>query len=718
MADTGTGAEASTDTSEGTPADDTAVLRDALATVMRDTAASVGTLHLVSPEESALRLVAVSGGTTSLLRPWMKIPLDGSAPAADAWRRKAFVWLPDQQEMALRYPSMGLIMPYDVMLASLPIVGHRRTWGVLSVLLPVTHAGHLTPAELRSLQDACRRVARALDEREQSGEGPPPLDTPQKVTPLRRDEPSPVAARAAYDALERIPAGVCALDRDGRVVYLNPTAARLLEIDAHTPLGHRPDSMLPWLRDPVFEAQYRASVVTRRPVGFNATTPSGRRLGFLLFAHETGIAVRVMDADMAGEPSLPSRRDPAHPPSRIEPGDLYHLTHLSATLAEAASAEHVIRLVREQVVPAFGPTAFVLAKVQEGRLSVMDTAGMNEAGSRHLEGKPLTADDPALHALSDHRPRFYASVEELSRDLPPSRQVPDGMAAWALMPLVSDGRAVGCLVLGYREPHLFSTAERSLLVSLAGLIALALDRTLVSDTEHRLALELQSSLLPSRLPEVPGLTFAARYLPSTRGSGIGGDFYDVIRWGDETAAAATVGDVQGHDTEAAALMGQVRTAVRAVAGAPPNEVMRRANTLMANLEAERFTSCAYAQFDLPAHQVRMVTAGHVPALVRQPDGRTGTVELPQGLLLGVESEFLYRTRTLPFDPGSVLALYTDGLVETPDTEIDASILELARTLSEADATDLDGMAESLLRHAHASGPRYDDIALLLIRCDA
>ncbi|MFE5210907.1 SpoIIE family protein phosphatase [Streptomyces sp. NPDC056600] len=707
MADIGTGASAPTVTR---------TLGTALATVMRDTAASVGMLHLASPEENALRLVTVAGGTTSLLRPWMTIPLDASAPAADAWRRKAFVWLPDQQEMALRYPSIGLIMPYDVMLAALPIVGGTRTWGVLSVLLPVTHAGHLTPAELRSLQDACGSVARVLDEREASGAGLPPLDVIHKVTPLRRDEPAPEAARAAYDALERIPAGVCALDRDGRVVYLNPAAARLLEIDAHTALGHRPDAMLPWLRDPVYEAQYRASVVTRRPVGFNVTTPSGRRLGFLLFAHETGIAVRVMEADMAGEPSLPRNRDPGQP-SRIEPGDLYHLTHLSAALAEAASAEHVIRLVREQVVPAFGPTAFVLAKVEEGRLTVLDTAGLNEAGSRHLEGKPLTADEPALRMLTDHRPRFYASVEELCRDLPPSRQVPDGMAAWALMPLVSDGRAMGCLVLGYREPHLFSTAERSLLVSLAGLIALALDRTLVSDTEHRLALDLQSSLLPSRLPEVPGLTFAARYLPSTRGSGIGGDFYDVIRWGDEGAAAVTVGDVQGHDTEAAALMGQVRTAVRAVAGAPPGEVMRRANTLLANLEAERFTSCAYAEFDLPAHQVRMVTAGHVPALLRRLDGRTGTVELPQGLLLGVESDHVYRTRTLGFDPGSVLALYTDGLVEKPDTEIDASIQELARSLSEADTGDLDGTAESLLRHAHASGPRYDDIALLLIRCD-
>jgi serine phosphatase RsbU (regulator of sigma subunit) len=114
----------------------------------------------------------------------------------------------------------------------------------------------------------------------------------------------------------------------------------------------------------------------------------------------------------------------------------------------------------------------------------------------------------------------------------------------------------------------------------------------------------------------------------------------------------------------------------------------------------------------------MVTAGHVPSLVRWPDGRAETVDLPQGLLLGVDGDHSYRTRTVDFPPGTVLALYTDGLVERPDIEIDDAIGALARTLSETYPADLDEAAERLLRHAHASGPRYDDIALLLIRCDA
>ncbi|MGW0928010.1 SpoIIE family protein phosphatase [Streptomyces sp. NPDC002644] len=686
-----------------------------LAMVMRDTAASMGTVFLASPEENLLRLSVVSGGTSTLADPWLKVSMDDPAPVADAWRRRELVWLPDQQEMARRYPALGLVLPYEVMLAAVPVVG-QEAWGVLSVLLPITREARLTPAELGSLRSAARALARVLDERRASGAGPLRVDVPHRVLPLQREKADREAAQAAYDVLERVPAGFCALDRDGRVAYLNPAAERMLEVDSYAALGHRPQALVPWLLDPVFEAQYRAAVLTRRATGFNASTPSGRRLGFQLFAHEAGVAIRIMDEDVPDAPALLPDRNPGEF-SRAEPADIYHLTHVSARLAAAASAGDVVRLVREQVVPALGPSAFVLARVFEGRVDVLDTMGVNEAGSRHLEGLSVTADEPAARVLDDLLPRFYSSAEELLREAPRSRQVRDGMAAWAVMPLVSHARAMGCLVLGYAEPHLFTRAERSMLLALAGLVALALDRTMISDTEHRLALELQSALLPRRLPRVSGLTFAARYLPTTRGSGIGGDFYDVIRWGDGREAAVTVGDVQGHDTEAAALMGQVRTAVRATAGAPPDEVMRRANLLLVNLEAERFTSCAYAHVDLRAGEVAMANAGHVPPLLRHPDGHTEAVALPPDLLLGVEGDQTYRTRTVGLEPGAVLALYTDGLVEQSEEPLDVSIERLARKLSDADPADLDLMADDVLRHAHADGPRHDDIALLLARSD-
>ncbi|WP_158791300.1 PP2C family protein-serine/threonine phosphatase, partial [Streptomyces sp. NRRL WC-3549] len=131
------------------------------------------------------------------------------------------------------------------------------------------------------------------------------------------------------------------------------------------------------------------------------------------------------------------------------------------------------------------------------------------------------------------------------------------------------------------------------------------------DTKDRLAHSLQAHLLPHTLPRIAGLDIAARYLPATRGMGIGGDFYDVIRL-DATTAAAAIGDVQGHNVNAAALMGQVRTAVHASAGAPPDEVLARTNRLLADLDPGLFTSCLYVHLDLAGNRARLATAGHPP----------------------------------------------------------------------------------------------------------
>lgn len=143
---------------------------------------------------------------------------------------------------------------------------------------------------------------------------------------------------------------------------------------------------------------------------------------------------------------------------------------------------------------------------------------------------------------------------------------------------------------------------------------------------------------------------AARYLPATRGMDIGGDFYDLIRLGPTTAAAA-IGDVQGHNVNAAALMGQVRTAVHATAGAAPDEVLARTNRLLTDLDPDLFTSCLYVHLDLGAHTACLATAGHPPPLLRHPDGTTEPLRLPPGLLLGIDPDAGYASTEIPLPPG-------------------------------------------------------------------
>ncbi len=262
------------------------------------------------------------------------------------------------------------------------------------------------------------------------------------------------------------------------------------------------------------------------------------------------------------------------------------------------------------------------------------------------------------------------------------------------------------------RPHRFPPTERAVLTSLAGLIGQALDRARLYDTQHNVAGRLQAALLPHTLPDIPGLDVAARYLPAGHGLDVGGDFYDLIRLNDTTAAAA-IGDVQGHNIDAAALMGQVRTAVHAhnTVGAPPGDVLSRTNRLLIDLDPGLFTSALYAHLDLARHAACLASAGHPRPLVRHADGHTEVLHTPPGLLLGIDPEADYPAMKVPLPPGCVLLLYTDGLIEEPGVDPDDAIAALAGLLERTDASNLDALADTLIQQA--PNP-VDDIALLLI----
>lgn len=199
---------------------------------------------------------------------------------------------------------------------------------------------------------------------------------------------------------------------------------------------------------------------------------------------------------------------------------------------------------------------------------------------------------------------------------------------------------------------------------------------------------------------------------------IGGDFYDLIH-ATPTTAAAVIGDVQGHNTTAVALMGQVRTAVHAhaTAGASPGDILARTNRMLTDLDPGLFTSCLIAELDLARGRVRFATAGHPPPLLRGPDGRTDIPVVPPGLLLGIDPRSEYPVSEMPLPQGSLLALYTDGLVEVPGADIGDAIADLARHLARSDVQDLDRLADDLVRQAEGTTHRTDDIALLLVRYD-
>ncbi|MFE0802592.1 SpoIIE family protein phosphatase [Streptomyces sp. NPDC058812] len=680
----------------------------AMASVVRESGAFGGLLYVLPPGDNALWQILVAGVPQEIAAPWRRVALTDPMPVADAVRERRLVWVGGREEMARRYPRPALVLPYDFALAATPLASGTIVRGGLVLLWSGVHPERLSPEEREAIQEGCRHLGGLLQQAADRSDPLLPADRVRTLPPPTGRTPSPAEATAVSAFVDRLPGGSCALDLHGRITFITPAGADLVGADRADLVGALPWEALPWMDVPHVEDRYRAALVSRRPQNFSVLRPPETWLAFELYPDATGISVRITPGGPA-EDVPPSPSVPTAGPSRATV--LYHLMHLASTLTEAVGVQDVVEQTADQLLPALGAQAMVLMTAEGGRLKILGYRGYRAALMDRFDAVPLTSDIPGANVLARGVPDFFASFAEL-RHAYPTTVHEDGMAAWAVLPLIASGRPIGSLLLAYKRPHVFPPGERAALTSLAGLVGQALDRARLYDAKHHLAHRLQSALLPHTLPHVPGLRVAARYLPAARGLGIGGDFYDLIRL-DEHTASATIGDVQGHNVDAAALMGQVRTAVHAHAtvGATPDDVLARTNRLLTDLDPGLFTSCVYVHLDLATHRVCLASAGHPPPLVRHADGRIEVLQVPPGLLLGIEPDARYSVLECDLPPGSVLALYTDGLVEAPGVDLDDATTALAGLLEQADPTDLDAMADTLIRHAPSPG---DDIALLLL----
>jgi serine phosphatase RsbU (regulator of sigma subunit) len=196
---------------------------------------------------------------------------------------------------------------------------------------------------------------------------------------------------------------------------------------------------------------------------------------------------------------------------------------------------------------------------------------------------------------------------------------------------------------------------------------------------------------------------------------VGGDWYDVIAT-RRGPLALVIGDVQGHGVAAAATMGQLRSAVRAFAlsANAPELVMGRTNELLIGLDPGQFASCCYVLLDPASGRAQAVRAGHPQPLLRHPDGRAEVLDLPGGVVLGIDPDAAYPVTELRLEPGAVLALYTDGLVERAGLDIDVGVERLRAALGAAPwPAPLTETADRLVAEAGSTPDRPDDIALLL-----
>ncbi|MFI8073295.1 SpoIIE family protein phosphatase [Streptomyces sp. NPDC086033] len=398
---------------------------------------------------------------------------------------------------------------------------------------------------------------------------------------------------------------------------------------------------------------------------------------------------------------------------------LYRPIALAIALTEAVTARQVSAVVMRELLPAFGGRRLAIYLLQERHLYLEWETGFPKGFLAPFDGVDLGTHLPGVETLTTGRPLFFDSMEQLTAAYP-GIPLDATEGARAFLPLIASGRAVGSCILGFDRPRGFSTEERTVLTALAGLIAHAMEKAQRYESEAALARGLQQALLPRRLSAHPQLETAGRYLPGTAGMEVGGDWYDVVESGD--GLALVIGDVQGHGVQAAATMGQLRSAVRAFAlgDRPPDEVLSSTNHLLIDLDPGLFASCCYIRLDPATGLARAARAGHPPPLLRSPDGRTRVLDLPGGVVLGVAPRARYPVTELRMEPDAILALYTDGLVERPGSDIDEGITALRVALSKAGAPaarpggrSLAGVADRLTATARHAQDRPDDIALLL-----
>ncbi|MFE1554011.1 SpoIIE family protein phosphatase [Streptomyces sp. NPDC058734] len=680
-----------------------------------------GGVYLRSGTDGLLRMAVVTGLPGRLFRPWWRMQVNRPYPVAEAYRTGQAVHLPDAESAMRRFPQLMAGLPFRFGSFYEPVGAGPERFGVLLVLRPATPGAVLGAGERERLRAAAAGLAGELEALRAAGEAVlwdgDPLCVPWPAG----------GADAAREAVDRLGAAVLSVDRQGAVGFANTAAGELLGRPAALLHGRALWEVLPWLGQSAYEDHVRGVFVSGEPARFaarcgpadadagsDAARTGAEWLSVGLYPGPSGVTVTLE----AAEPPAYAPASVARPgPGLGSPADrasaLYRPVALAIALTEAVTARQVSAVVTEELLPAFGGRQLAIYMLDERHLYLAWETGFPVGFLDRFDGVPLDERLPGVETLTSGRPLFFESMEQLAAAYP-GIPLDAEVGARAFLPLIASGRPVGSCILGFDQRRGFSPEERTVLTALAGLIAQALERARRYDSEAALARGLQAALLPHRLPVRGEVATVGRYLPGTDGMEVGGDWYDVIET-DGGRLALVIGDVQGHGVAAAATMGQLRSAVRAFAlsGNAPDQVVRGTNQLLIDLDPGQFASCCYVLLDPGSGRALAARAGHPQPLLRRADGRAEVLDLAGGVLLGVDPGARYPVTEVALAPGEVLALYTDGLVETPGADIDDGVERLRAALAAARPSPLTETADRLVAEAARTPDRPDDIALLL-----
>ncbi|WP_042364814.1 SpoIIE family protein phosphatase [Streptacidiphilus neutrinimicus] len=540
--------------------------------------------------------------------------------------------------------------------------------------------------------------------------------------------------------VEQSPIGLAAVGTDLRYILVNPALERINGISAVHQLGHTVGEALPFLDAHGIESAMRTVLESGAPlldqltVGRTPAKPGSERAWSVSYyrlddpgGRVVGVATSIVDV------TEQHRSEVAAAAARRR---LTVIADASERIGTTLDLDVTARELADVLVPEFADFAAVdvldsvlsdsTARTGDGspavfRALAIKTAYRTLAEAADPVGEIARYDASRLvtRSVRKGRPLLVAHVTDadlprIARDEAAAELLKQsGIHSYMVLPLRARGQVLGALdLVRARNPHPFTDDDVLLATELAARAAVCIDNARWYQSQRHAALALQRHLLPTRPTQPPGLEVAYRYQPAGSVVEIGGDWFDVIALaGDKTALV--VGDVMGSGINAAATMGQLRTAARTLArlDLDPATVLTHLDGIAGGLD-ETIATCVYAVYDPHRGSCRIACAGHLPPVHTRHGHAPRLLDLPTGVPLGVGGASFEDVR-LDLGEGDELLLYTDGLVETRDHPIDTRLQALTDLLNR-DRPSLEATCDLLLDALHHHDGT-DDVALLLAR---
>ena len=532
----------------------------------------------------------------------------------------------------------------------------------------------------------------------------------------------------AAQALESMAVAYLAMDADWRITYVNAEGERLAGYRRAGLVGREFWEAFPATLGTEFEASYRRAVDTGETAAFDAYYPEPLNIWVEVRANPEHGGLALYFFDITERVRLQQRSD--------------LLGEVTRQLNGTLDAEQAVARLAQLLVPSLADWCLVSLVDEDHQAGTW--RGVRDVGWWHVDPEHR----PVVEAYARDRVRALHETSFLKRALTTGRSISIRSGAldrirevldpgpahehlerlapesFAIMPLSGRDRTVGLLTLfNGRARAPISADDLQVVADIAGRAGLALDNARLYRQQRQLSEGLQRSLLTA--PAQPDhVQVVVRYTPAAEAAQVGGDWYDAFLQPGGTTIV-TIGDVLGHDTEAAAAMGQLRSMLRAIAvttDARPAEVLTRVDEAMTTLQSRTTATAVVLRLEQTDEQarrgvttVRWSNAGHPPPMVVNADGSVQLLAAPRAdLLLGVDDSALRRDHEVTLGEGSVLLLYTDGLIERRDADLDTGLARLEDALAELAGQDLDLLCDGLLARM-LPAEVDDDVALIALR---